>query len=199
MVCVCVCVCVCVFCCFNLQFLLLTLSMFVWSTRTTTHPSRAAAPINVIRHFSVSAYCTRSKLSPYRQVCEVALAGSARVLHGIRNLRCFAQLLAPLTGGSEAATQLRLVRGWRQNNYATVTFETAVQWHSLWSLMWRISQWEKWRNSWQLAHFASTGCDRIMWYTKRNLSGNSNGTVRYNPQYTMPAMLAHTSRLSQTF
>jgi len=76
-----------------------------------THPSQAAASISVIRHFSVSVYCTRSKLNPYRQVCEVALAGSTRVLHGIHDLRCFAQLLAPLTGGSEAATQLWLVRG----------------------------------------------------------------------------------------
>lgn len=98
------------------------INSFIWSTRTTTRPSLAAASINVIRHFTVSVYCTISKLKPYRQVCEVALAGSTRVLHGIHNLRCFTQLLAALTSGSEAATQLWLVWGWRQNKYTTVMF-----------------------------------------------------------------------------
>lgn len=71
----------------------------------------------------VSSYCTISELNAHRQVCKVALAGSTCVLHRIHNLWCFTQLLAPLTSGSEAPTQLWLVvRGWKQN-YTTIMFK----------------------------------------------------------------------------
>lgn len=116
-------------CYFNLQFLLLTLSpfqQFYLIHKDHDSPIPSCCFNNCDRHFSVSVYCTRSKLNPYRQVCEVALASSTRVLHGIHNLRCFAQLLAPLTSSSEAATQLWLVRTWRQNNYTIVTFNCST-------------------------------------------------------------------------
>jgi hypothetical protein len=58
-------------------------------------------------------------LKTYRQVREVALARGTCILYRIHNLWSLTQLLSPLTGGSETATQFRFAWCWGQNHCTT--------------------------------------------------------------------------------